>query len=152
MSTNGTATAAPGAQREPVGELRFLVEITGVPIGAFAECSGLQIDMEPEKYEEGGENRFVHKFRNRMSHPNLVLKRGVTNEAALLQWLLDCQDRVTRREGLVALVAPDATRVRAWRIKDAFPVKWQGPTLNASSNNLATETLEIAHHGFMPDK
>jgi phage tail-like protein len=154
MSTNATA-ATPGARIDPIGELCFLVEITGVPIGAFAECSGLQIEMDAAEYAEGGENRYMHKFRNRMKHPNLVLKRGVTNETALLKWLLDCQEKTTRKDGLVALVLPssngEAKQLRTWRFKEAFPVKWQGPTLNTGSNSVATETLEIAHHGFLAE-
>ena len=38
--------------------------------------------------------------------------------------------------------------MRSWAFTDAFPVKWTGPALNAGSNDVATETLEIAHHGF----
>ena len=38
--------------------------------------------------------------------------------------------------------------VREWAFYDAFPVRWSGPTLSASASDVATETLEIAHHGF----
>jgi phage tail-like protein len=148
---NGKAAAAtPGARIDHVGELCFVVDITGVAIGAFAECSGLQVDMDAAEYPEGGENRYYHRFRGRAKHPNLILKRGVTNEAALVDWLLECQEKTTRRSIKVSLCASDATVVRAWSFKDAFPVKWQGPTLNAGSSSVATETLEIAHHGFLP--
>jgi len=40
--------------------------------------------------------------------------------------------------------------VRSWVLDGAFPVKWQGPNLNAGSNSVATETLEIAHRGLHP--
>ena len=42
--------------------------------------------------------------------------------------------------------------VRASAFAGAFPVKWQGPTMNAGSSNIATETLEIVHQGFQPTK
>ena len=38
--------------------------------------------------------------------------------------------------------------VRSWSFADAFPIKWAGPNLNASSNQVATETLEIVHAGL----
>jgi phage tail-like protein len=50
----------------------------------------------------------------------------------------------------VTLVGPDTQPVRVWVFAGAFPVKWQGPTLNASSANAATEVLEIAHLGLLP--
>ena len=36
----------------------------------------------------------------------------------------------------------------AWEIKDAFPIKWVGPELNATQNNVAVETLELCHQGM----
>ena len=35
-----------------------------------------------------------------------------------------------------------------WNFKRGFPVKWTGPAMNASQNNVAIETLEIAHEGL----
>ncbi|HKE97848.1 MAG TPA: phage tail protein, partial [Actinomycetes bacterium] len=32
-----------------------------------------------------------------------------------------------------------------------FPVRWQGPALNVDSPKVATESLELAHHGFLPE-
>jgi len=148
---NGAAaTAAPGKRSDPLGELLFIVEITGVAIGAFSECSGLQVDMDAFEYPEGGENTYYHRFRGRAKYPNLVLKRGVTSEPALMQWILDCQEKTVRHPIAVKLCAADASVVRTWNFRDAFPVKWQGPNLNAGSSSVATETLEIAHHGFGP--
>ena len=145
-----TAAATPGARVDPVGDFLFTVEIKDMTIGAFMECSGLQVEMDAMEYAEGGENTYYHRFRNRAKFPNLVLKGGVTKETAVMQWFFDCQEKTVRKEVTVKLVASDATVVRTWSFREAFPVKWQGPTLNATSNNVATETLEIAHHGFAP--
>lgn len=145
------ATARGSSHPDPVGEMRFVVSLDGLSIGQFAECTGLQIEVEVMEYQEGGENRFAHKLRGRLKYPNLVLKRGITHEDALLRWLLDCQEQTVRRDGFVALHGPDGKPVRGWKLKEAFPVKWQGPALNAGSTSVATETLEIAHHGFLPE-
>jgi phage tail-like protein len=135
---------------DPVGGLHFRVQLTGGPtIGWFTECSGLAVEYEVMDYEEGGENTFVHHFRGRAKYPNLVLKRGITHERALLDWFLQCQTQTARAQIDVSLLGPGATSaVRAWSFWDAFPVKWAGPTLNAGSSSIATETLEIAHHGL----
>ena len=139
-----------GSTPDPVGELRFKVEIEELTIGMFSECSGIQVEWEIEERREGGENRFVHKLRGGMKYPNLVLKRGITYEPVLLKWLFQTKDWDKRGNVTVKLMGPDSTNpVRTWAFSNAFPVKWTGPTLNAASNNIATETLEIAHRGLV---
>jgi phage tail-like protein len=144
-----TATGSGSRTPDPVGGLRFLVSLDDVQIGAFAECSGLSVEYEIFEYEEGGEHRFVHKLRGRMKYPNLVLKRGITHEDALLKWLLGDSDRTKRGAVTLTLKGDDGQDVRSWAFAGAFPVKWQGPSFNAGSNTIATETLEIAHQGLL---
>jgi phage tail-like protein len=135
---------------DPVGELRFKIDVGGRPIGAFTECSGLSAEWDILEYQEGGENRYVHKLRTRLKYPNLVLKRGVTYEDALLKWFFEREDFKQRKTVKVTLLGDDGKEVRSWAFAGAFPVKWQGPSLNAKSTNVATETLEIAHQGLTP--
>ncbi|HSL59139.1 MAG TPA: phage tail protein [Acidimicrobiales bacterium] len=135
----------------------FLVEVDGHPVGEFAEVSGLELTVDTsDEYEEGGQNGYVHKLPGRISWPNLVLKRGVTENHELLDWVMRSSgegfaaggNRVERTTAAVTLVAPDGTRLRAWEFEDAFPVRWSGPNLSAGSADPAIEELEIAHHGF----
>lgn len=147
----GTSKAGNARLPDPVGELRFRVslgDVAGKKIGWFTECTGLQVEWEVFSYDEGGLNDYSHKFRGRAKHQNLVLKRGVTYEDALLSWFQQCRDHAERKDITVELIGPDGKPVRTWQFMSAFPVKWQGPALNAGSANAATETLEIAHHGF----
>jgi phage tail-like protein len=150
------ATASPGPvpvanlpnQPDAVGELRFLIELPGVNIGRFRECTGLAAEIEVKDYNEGGVNDHVHKLPTRMKYPNLVLKRGVTYEDALLKWLWKTQREAQRLSVTVSLMGSDGEPVRSWVFQDAFPIKWTGPNLNAGSNQVATETLEIVHAGL----
>jgi phage tail-like protein len=144
-----TAKSSGSRQPDPVGELRFKVAIDDVVIGAFAECSGISVEYEILEYQEGGEDRYTHKLRGRLKYPNLVLKRGVTFEDGLLKWFFDRRERGTRGAVTVTLVGDDGHDVRSWAFAEAFPVKWQGPSLNAKSTNVAMETLEIAHKGLL---
>jgi phage tail-like protein len=157
-STTGKGSVAPPARRpDPVGELRFTVELPHTPLGRFRECTGLAAEIEVKDYNEGGVNDFVHKLPTRMKYPNLVLKRGVTYEDALLAWLWTVQhkvlrgpDKVVHGPVKVSLMGPNGAAVRSWVFRDAYPVKWTGPNLNAGSNQIATETLEIVHTGLDP--
>ena len=133
---------------DPVGELRFKLELPGVDLGRFRECTGLAAEIEVKDYNEGGVNDRVHKLPTRMKYPNLVLKRGVTYEDALLKWLWTTQHKTQRIAVTVSLMGQDVKPVRSWSLQDAFPVKWTGPNLNAGSNQIATETLEIVHGGL----
>jgi phage tail-like protein len=148
-STNGTGPVAALPRRpDPVPELRFTVGLPGVDLGRFRECTGLAAEIEVKDYNEGGVNDRVHKLPTRMKYPNLVLKRGVTFEDALIQWLYKTQQQAMRIPVTVSLMGPNGKPVRTWAFADAFPVKWTGPNLNASSNQVATETLEIVHAGL----
>lgn len=134
----------------------FLVEVDGTEIGWFSEVSGLQVDIAVEDVQEGGENGYTHKLPGRMSWPNIVLKRGVTQNDALLKWLSKSSgegfavagNKLTRSSAAITLLAADGTRLRAWNFDGAFPVKWTGPKFAAESPSAAAEELEIAHHGF----
>ena len=150
LTSRSSAKLAAAQLPDPVGELRFQVSIQGVTIGAFAECSGLTVEYDVFEYQEGGESRYVHKFRGGLKYPNLVLKRGVTYEDALLKWFFDQKDRKQRGNVTLNLLGDDGQQVRTWSFAGAFPVKWSGPSFNAKSTNVATETLEIAHQGLMP--
>lgn len=141
---------------ERVTASTFLVEVDGVEIGRFMEITGLELSVAVEEISEGGENSYVHKLPGRMNWPNLVLKRGITQNDALLTWLNKSSgeqfaangNKLTRSTAAITLLGPSGARLRAWNVDGAFPVKWTGPSFAVSSNEMATEQLEIAHHGF----
>src|SRR3954453_9625590 len=110
-AANG-AGHAPGP--DPVGELRYKVKIQDLEIGRFTEVSGLQVEYEIMEYGEGGNNDFTHKLRGRRKYTNLVLKRGVTNENALLTWFLRCERSSHGHDVTLTLVGPDAKTLRRW--------------------------------------
>ena len=145
-----------GFDSQRVTAATFMFEVDGVEIGRFSEVSGLQVEVEVEDLEEGGENSFVHKLPGRMKWPNIMLKRGITQNDSLLTWLSKSSgeqfsasgNTLTRSTAAITLLGPSGTRLRSWEFNGAFPVKWSGPTFAASSSDMAMEELEIAHHGF----
>ena len=141
------------ATPDPVGELRFQVslgDVAGKEIGWFTECTGLAVEWEVYTYEEGGQNDFAHKFRGRAKYPNLVLKRGVTYEDALLALVPAVQQDHAERKDITRQAARPRRQAGAQLAVPGARSRssGRGPALNASSTNAATETLEIAHHGF----
>lgn len=142
--------SAANANPDAVAELRFLVTLGSITIGRFRECTGIAVEVETKDYMEGGLNDYVHKLPTRLKYPNVVLKRGVTHEAALLDWVQRAHANYPGewQQLTIQLLGPGAVPVRSWQFMDAYPVKWTGPNLNAGSNQIATETLELVHKGF----
>jgi len=139
---------------------RFIFTVDGLTIGAFTEVSGLSVQIDTEELAEGGQNGFTHKLPGRMKWPNLVLKRGITDSDGLFEWFAKCSgagleangNKVERHHGSISLLDLKGKVVRRWEFEEAFPVKWTGPKLAASSRDLATEELEVCHCGFKPGK
>jgi len=142
--------------QERITSATFLFEVDGVEIGRFMEISGLEVSIETEDVQEGGQNSFVHKLPGRMSWPNLRLKRGITQNDTLFQWMNKSSgeqftaggNKLKRNSAAITLMSPGGDRIRAWEIDGAFPVKWTGPSFSVSSTDMAVEELEITHHGF----
>lgn len=135
----------------------FRIQVDGLPPADFSQCTGLAGEVGVEEYQEGGENRFTHRFPSRGAVPNLVLKRGTTADPSLWLWYGEylTLGRVVPRDGQVLLLASveDAlVPVKAWGFRRGWPVKMTGPDLDAMSAGVAIETVEIAHHGltFVP--
>jgi phage tail-like protein len=141
--------ANEASRRDPFLAFRFEVNLAGLPVGGFSDCSGLASETEIQEYPEGGRNDSVHKLIGRSKQPNLVLKRGIADRL-LWDWYYDLtQGRIVTRHGTVTIKSPDGgSAVAEWEFSDAFPVKWTGPELNATQSAVAVETLELAHSGL----
>src|SRR5437660_12245074 len=154
---NGNGNGSRTMDAPFTGQFVFSVDHIG-PIGAFTECSGLSVEVQAEELVEGGQNHFSHKLPTRMRWPNIMLKRGITDENNLFEWFWKTSgegsqgqgNKLGRMHGEIAILDAARGRIRSWKFEDAFPVKWTGPRLASSSREVATEELEIAHHGFRP--
>ena len=142
---------------EPTTANRFLFEVEDVEIGIFKEVKGLEMTVEPVLVAEGGQNGFVHKLPGRMTWPNIVFKRGLMQSDALFSWVKKTSgsgfaknDNKLERQW-ASIVALDTLGIplRAWTLRDAYPVRWRGPEFAADNfRTQLEEELEIAHHGF----
>jgi len=129
---------------------RFYVQIDQVTHAVFTELSGLQIETEVMEYAEGGNNAFVHRLPGRTKVSNITLKRGMTASNELFKWYRDVAygKNVPRRNVSVIMYDTAGVEVMRWSFINAYPVKWVGPQLSASSTNTAVETFELTHEGI----
>jgi len=143
------ASRALGARLDPYGAYRFLVEIEGIIAGGFSELSGLDVTTEVESIREGGVNDYVHRLPKWTTQSDLVLKKGQTDLDLLWNWYANVvAGKIERKNGSIYLLDAQGIPAMWWDFLLAFPVKWSGPTLNASSGLIAFETLTLTHHGL----
>jgi phage tail-like protein len=140
--------AAPGQRVDPYGSFNFLVEIDGIARAAFSEVSGLESETTVIEYRSGSEFG-TRKLPGLTKYANIVLKRGITQDADLWNWRQSIvEGNIQRRNGTIILLDDDRTEVVRWIFREGWPCKWEGPALNAKNNEIAIETLEIAHEGL----
>ncbi|MEV4194762.1 phage tail protein [Streptomyces toxytricini] len=127
----------------------FKLTIDGLNLGLFNGCDGLSSQVEIEQHQEGGNNGFVWQLPTRVVFPTIRLTRPLTSETArVAAWISSISTGITRPTAQIAALRADGSVVAQWGLVEVLPVSWTGPTLDASRPAVATETLEIAHHGF----
>jgi phage tail-like protein len=131
-----------------IAKFRFGVEIQGVVVGWFTECSELSLEREVIPLKEGGVNDYVHQLPSRVSYSAITLKRGLADNV-LWDWFQKglYDGKVELHNVSIVLYGGDRAETRRWNLVDAYPVKWTGPELKGDSDDLAVETLEIGCGG-----
>ena len=133
---------------DPHGNHRFLVEIDGIARASFQECTGFDSTVEVKEYREGGDN-VVRKLPAQTKYSNIQLKWGMTDDVELYEWHQRVADgNVERKNGSIVLLDRKGDEVARWDFVRAWPTKWDGPNLNAESNDLAIEMVELVHEGI----
>ena len=143
--------ANTGERIDPVRNFNFLVEIDGIAQASFTECTGLGSTTEVIEMREGGDNTRVRKLPGKTSFTDISLKWGLTSSTLLWNWrqvVIDGQPPFRRNGSIVVFDLANRTEVTRWNFVRAWPTKWEGPALNAKGNDIAIDTLVIAHEGL----
>src|SRR5215472_14957736 len=141
---------ATAARIDPFRNFNFLVEIEGIAQASFIECSGLDATTEVIETREGGNNTTVSKLPGKTTYTDITLKWGANPSVELWQWRADViSGTIKRRNGSIVLYdLANKAEVARWNFFNAWPSKWDGPSLNAKGNDIAIETLVLAHEGI----
>jgi phage tail-like protein len=129
---------------------RFYVEMENQVTAAFSECSGLDVQVEKEVYQEGGVNHQQRIFLKHAKFGDVTLKRGMTDDPAFWQWISQSLTAgAARRRNINILVFNQAGEtMQVWALIGAVPVGWKTPALKADSNTVALEELVLAYEGL----
>jgi len=130
---------------------RFTVAFDGINRAAFTEFTLPSLQVETMDIKEGGQNAYVHKMPVRVNVGTATLRQGITRDLTLLNWYLQVmQGDLANAFRQVSVIMYDVQRepVCTWNFRNAYPIKWTGPTLKSDQNAVAIEALEFVHHGF----
>jgi phage tail-like protein len=135
----------------PLPKFHFRVEWGGSKIG-FSEVTGLNIENELIEYRDGSSPEY-HKIKmpGLQKYGNITLKRGMfTGDNEFFQWLNTVSlAKIDRRDVTISLLNENHEPVYLWRVKNAFPTKVTAPDLKSDANEVAVESVEIAHEGLV---
>ena len=135
----------------PLPKFHFQVEWGGVRIG-FTEVSGLNVETQMIEYREGSSLEY-HKVKmpGMQKFDNITLKRGMmkSDNEFYKWWNTVALNTIERRDLTISLLNESHEPVFVWKIKNAWPVKVSGTDLKADGNEVAIESIELAHEGLV---
>jgi phage tail-like protein len=134
----------------PISKFHFQVEWGGTTVG-FTEVSGLDITTEVIEYRDGASPEYSKiKMPGQRKFSNITLKRGTfkgNNE--FYNWFNTVNmNQIERRDLTISLLNESHEPVVVWKVKNAWPTKVTPTDLKADGNEVALESLELAHEGL----
>jgi phage tail-like protein len=138
------------AEYYPIPAFHFEVDLDGNKLRC-SEVSGLSIEVQTIEYRDGQSSSYTAtKMPGIPKYGNITIKRGIVEKNnEFFDWLNERKlNKITRRPLTVNLLNEEHDPVMSWQVKEAFPVKIEGASLNATGNEVAIETIEIAHEGL----
>lgn len=140
----------------PYGAYNFIVEFGDDPdsttaLGGFSDVSGMSTEITMVEYRQGNdkENR-VRKLPTMQKQGDITFKRGVMGVKNFWTWIaVTRKSPYTARNLSVTLNDEQGNPVQRWKLLNARPMKWTGPTLAAKGGaDVAMEELVVASEGF----
>lgn len=139
------------AKDYPIPSFLFQVSVSTLGSMYFSEVSGLTRENDLIEYNHGMNKSFSPlKMPGRQKYSNVTLKRGIiVGQNNFFDWIGQNLWSVANRQSLIIqLLNQEMANVVTWKLVSAWPVKIEGPTMNAGASEVAIETMEIAHEGF----
>ena len=145
----------------PLTKMNFLVSVDEVSgVAAFSEVTGIDSTVDVIEFRQGNSHSLAPvKIQGLVKHGNITLKMGYTLDQDFKNWVIACvsesRGETPRRNVTIEMIDINAgapqTRVDSpssslvWVLSNAWVAKYTGPDLNASTSEVAMETVEIAY-------
>jgi phage tail-like protein len=136
----------------PLPKFHFLVKWDPGVRAGFTEVTGLDMQIEAIEYREGNSPEYSKiKMPGMRKFSNITLKRGtVAGDSDFYKWVqnINLNVAVERRDITISLLDETHAPVMSWKAKQAFPIKLAASDLKADGNEVAIESIELAHEGL----
>jgi phage tail-like protein len=140
-------------RERPYSQFNYTVDLGGggdpssIQAG-FQEVSGLGLEINVAEYRNGNEkDNAPRKITGTYKVPDVTLKRGVIGALDLYEWLHEVRNgsQEALRSVVINLMSEDrATTAMTWKLTNARPLKYTGPTLDGKGTDVAIEELVLA--------
>jgi len=134
----------------PYKKYNYKVLIDQKEEAGFSEVSAPDITADPIEYREGNmAGKTPGKQPGILKYSNVTLKRGTTDSKVFWDWIKDIKDgKATRKTVVITLMDDELNEVASWQLEKAWPTKYTAPDFNATSNEIAIESLELVTEGI----
>lgn len=139
-------------RNDPFRNMRYLLEIDGIVQAGFSDVTIPDTSSDPIEYREGNEDITMRKLPGLTKYGNVTLKWGITTGSIeLYNWrkqVMQGKMKDARRSLAIILQDEEGNPAARWEFREAWPSKYNAPTLTAKGNDVAIEELEIVHEGM----
>ena len=134
----------------PLPKFYFLVNINGNEV-SFQEVTGLETETQVIEYRHGNSKQFsTIKMPGIAKIGNVILKKGVfTKDNNFFEWYSAIKmNTIKRNDVIIKLLDESGKPTMTWTLQNAWPTKISGTDLKSDGNEVAVESIEIAHEGI----
>ena len=139
------AHAARTSSEDPLQKFKFRVTIPGIPsqIG-FQKVSGLSKEVNVVEYDESA-FEYTHKLPGKTKFGEVTMERGMFYDSSMLDQMKVIQNPDYRTTMIVQLMDRFGNVQRTWKLAEAWISKWEGSDLDATSDDVAIETITVQY-------
>lgn len=149
--------------KDPLDTFRWIVEIDDIGRSGFSSIQTPSYTITTRDYREGGQHLNPLQIVNTLSYDPIILERGVTSDEGFLKWAQgpieilgsssedEDSDNIQnyRRDVLIAHIDRTSTRIREYKLINAFPISYKpASNFNASTEEVSIESITLAYEGF----
>lgn len=121
-------------------------------LGEWSSASGLSVEWQIAEYRSGDSWNHPLIFPGFPQYQRIRLSRAACSDSEVVQeWLNETSLRNKPLTGAISLVNWLGVRTVTWGLKEFFPAAWGINEFSSAQGNVAMETLEFVHSGFLND-
>lgn len=138
----------------PFKKYNYVVKIGDMNVAGFSEVSSTDVTIDPIEYREGNMKvKTVGKQPGIVKYGNVTLKWGMTESTELYKWAEEVAGgKIERKTVTITLLDDEQKETASWELISAWPTKYTATDMNATSNEVAIESMEFVTEGITRTK